>query len=350
MDDCTSEILDEISDSDMQSVMNDIMGNGTFDFCEYVGKIVNGEVPFSVQDIVNTIYNGIRDNFIHDRKIYVYIIIIAVMGAVIANFSKLLQGKKVSEMAFYSVYILFFSVLITSFNSFTAIAQDTLSNLFDFMKVLSPAYFMCMSFSTGSVAGSVYYQTTLVIITVVNCILLKIALPSIQVYFLLQLANQLSEDDMFSKLSELIHDIVSTLMKTMFGVVMGINVVQGLVVPITAQAKQSFIVKAGSAIPGIGSTISSVAGTVLCAGKLVKNAVGVTGIIALMIICAIPLLRLLLSRFMYQTVTVLIQPISDKRIIKCLGAVAETIRLQVYAVGVGCMMFVISIAIISAMS
>ena len=34
MDDYTSEILDEISDSDMQGVMNDIMGNGVFDFTE----------------------------------------------------------------------------------------------------------------------------------------------------------------------------------------------------------------------------------------------------------------------------------------------------------------------------
>ena len=350
MDTSTAEILDEISDSDMQFVMDDIMGNSSFDFTDYVGKIVNGEVPFSVQDILQTIFDSLRENFMHDRKIYVYIIIIAVMGAVIANFSKLLQGKKVSEMAFYSVYILFFSVLITSYTNMAAVAKDTLSNLLDFMKVLSPAYFMSVSFSTGSMAGSVYYQTTLITITIVNYILVKFILPAIQIYFLLQLANQLSEEDMFSKLSELIRDIVNTVMKTMFGIVMGINVVQGLVVPATAQAKQSLIVKAGSAIPGIGSTISSVAGTILCAGKLVKNAVGVTGIIAVFIICVIPMLHLWISRFMYQAVVVFIQPVSDKRIIKCLGAVVETLKMQIYAVGAGVMMFVISIAIISAMT
>ena len=106
----------------------------------------------------------------------------------------------------------------------------------------------------------------------------------------------------------------------------------------------------GSAIPGIGSTISSVAGTILCAGKLVKNAVGVTGIIAVFIICVIPMLHLWISRFMYQAVVVFIQPVSDKRIIKCLGAVVETLKMQIYAVGAGVMMFVISIAIISAMT
>ena len=53
---------------------------------------------------------------------------------------------------------------------------------------------------------------------------------------------------------------------------------------------------------------------------------------------------------MYQAVVVFIQPVSDKRIIKCLGAVVETLKMQIYAVGAGVMMFVISIAIISAMT
>lgn len=346
----TSEILNELSDSEVQRVMDDIMGSSSFDFGDYVGKIVNGNVPFSVQDILSAIANGIADNLTHDKKTYVYIIIIAIMGAVISNFSKLLQGKKVSEMAFYSTYILFFSILVTAFFHLNNIAQETIGKLFDFMKVLSPAYFMCVSFSSGSMAGSVYYQTTLVIITLVNYMLIKLALPAIQIYFLLQLADQLSEDNMFSKLSELIHDIISSFMKGIFGVVMGINVIQGLVVPVAAQTRQSLIVKIGSAIPCIGSTVSSAAGTILCAGKLVKNAVGVTGIIVVLIICAVPLLKLVIGRFMYQAVTVLIQPVSDKRIIKCLGAITEALRLQIYAVGVGCMMFVISIAIISAMT
>lgn len=345
-----SEILNEISDSEVQNVIDDIMGGEAFCFSDYAGQIINGHIPFSVQDILNTILNGIRENLVHDRKIYVYLIVIAIMGAVISNFSKMLQGKKVSEMAFYSIYILFFSVLVTAFASLDSIAGKTLGNLFDFMKVLSPAYFMCMSFSTGSMAGSVYYQTTLVMITLVNCILIKLALPAIRLYFLLQLANQLSEEDMFSKFSELIHDIIDTSMKTMFGIVMGVNVIQGLVVPISAQAKQSVVVKMGSAIPGIGSTISSVAGTILCAGKLVKNAVGVTGIIVVLFICAVPLIRLFFSRLMYQVVMVMVQPVSDKRIVRCLGAVAETLRMEIYAVGAGCMMFVMSIAIVSAMT
>ncbi len=81
----------------------------------------------------------------------------------------------------------------------------------------------------------------------------------------------------------------------MFGIIMGVNVVQGLVVPVAAEAKNSLVVKMGSAIPGIGNTVGSVASTVLSAGKLVKNAVGITGIIVVVFICLIPFTRILTS-------------------------------------------------------
>ncbi|HBA97519.1 MAG TPA: hypothetical protein DCZ23_05365, partial [Lachnospiraceae bacterium] len=53
------------------------------------------------EETVKFILNGIHDNIIQEKNLYIYLIIIAVMGAVIANFSKLLQGKKVAETAFY---------------------------------------------------------------------------------------------------------------------------------------------------------------------------------------------------------------------------------------------------------
>ena len=123
---------------------------------------------------------------------------------------------------------------------------------------------------------------------------------------------------MFTKMSELIHDVVKFVMKTMFGIMMGLNVIQGLVVPITSQLESSAIIKLSGAIPGVGSTISSVTSTILLAGNLVKNSVGAVGIIAVLFYCGIPLLRLVVNRFGFQFIGALIQPVSDSRITACI--------------------------------
>lgn len=350
MGNVTSDIMQEISSDDIQQVMDETLKGDTFDFADYVGSIINGSNPVSLHDCAEYILNGIHDNIVQEKNIYIYLIIIAVMGAVLANFSKLLQGKKVAETAFYMVYMLFFSVLAVSFSGISSVAAEALKKVFDFIKIFSASYFTCVTFTEGKVAGGVFYEFTLVMMNVVDYMLVKFALPAIQLYFFLQIANQISEEDMFSRFAELIKDMVNMGLKTMFGVVMGANVVQGLIVPVAAEAKNSLIVKMGSSIPGIGNTVSNVASTVLCAGKLVKNAVGIVGISVVVFICVIPLIRLVVDRFVYQIISAFIQPVSDKRIIKCLDAAVEAMKMQVYAVGVGCMMFVISIAIISAMT
>lgn len=350
MDEITDNIMQEISGSDIQRIIDETLSGSSFDFSDYVGRIVNGENPFSFEDTVKFILDGIHDNIVQEKNIYIYLIIIAVMGALIANFSKLLQGKKVAETAFYMVYMLFFSVLAVAFAQISSLACDTLQKVFDFIKIFSVAYFTCITFTYGSIAGSVFYEFTLVMMNVASYVIVKFALPAIEFYFFLRIASQISEEDMFSKLANLIKDIVDTGLKTMFGIIMGVNVVQGLVVPVAAEAKNSIIVKMGSSIPGIGNTVSSVASTVLCAGKLVKNAVGIAGIVVVVFICVIPLLKIFVSKIVYQIISALIQPISDKRIISCLDAAVATLKMQVYAVGTGCMMFVISIALISAMT
>lgn len=342
--------LDELSYEQIQDMMDRILGPQSFDFSDYVGELINGGGVDSVQDIFHTICQGLFSNIVQDKKMIVSLFIIAVIGAVFTNFSKLLQGKQVAQTAFFAVYLLFFSVLSASFCQVTQLAADTMENLLDFIKVLLPSFFISMSFSQGPAASGIYYEFTLAMIAVVNYVLVKFALPAINLYFFLQVSNFLSEEDMFSKMAELVRDVVKTVMKTMFGLMMGMNVVQGLIVPVTAQVKNMAVVRMGGSIPGVGNAISSVAQTILCAGTLVKNAVGVSGLVVVFIICAVPLLHMILNQFLYQLVAAAIQPISDKRLVKSLEGTVDAIRLLVYAVGAGAMMFITSLAIISAMT
>lgn len=347
MSEVTDEIVDGMADKEIQNILNGFDTGVKFDFFDYVGKIVNGDIPFSGQDTVDYIISGIKCNISANRNVYIMLIITAVAGAIITNFSKLLQGKKVSEMAFYSVYMVFVSMLTVSFCGLAVYSSDTLFNTTEFIKVFSLTFFGCVTFVDGGTTGTFFCEFVLLLINLVDVVIIKFIFPAIKIYFFLQIASKLSEEDMFSRFAELIKDIVNLSLKTMLGVVMGANVVQGLVVPASQQVKNSVMVKIGSSIPGIGSVIGNVTETVLCAGKLVKNAVGITGIIAVVIICAIPLLGLVVSRFIYQVISAVMQPVSDKRITGLVDAVVMSLRLQIYTVFVGSMMFILSIAIVS---
>ncbi len=348
--DSAAVIWDEVSDEEVQSMLDQILGDQSFSFSEYISMLLQGKSPVSVQEMGQSVWQGLLHNLQQQRSFYLYLILIVLIGAVLSNFSKLLQGKQVAETAFYGVYLLLFSIFATAFTQITAMAEQTLVQLLDFVKVLAPAYFISMTFSQGAAVTSVYYEFTLVMVTVVDLILIRLMLPAVNLYFLLQLVNQLSEEEMFTKMAELIRDLVKLAMKTIFGIMMGINVIQGLIVPVASQVERSALVKVSTAIPGVGNTIGSVTSAVLCAGKLVKNSVGVAGVIAVFLICAIPLLRLLVYRVCYQLIAAVVQPISDGRVVRCFGAMTESVRLLVQIVAMGAMLFILSIVVVSSMT
>ena len=149
-------------------------------------------------------------------------------------------------------------------------------------------------------------------------------------------------------MAELIRDGVRFGVKAVFGLMMGMNVIQGLIIPVSAEVKNMAVVRMGGALPGVGGSVSSVLQTVLCAGKLVKNAVGVAGVIAVFFVCAVPLLQMVVSRILLQLAAAVLQPVSDRRLIRGLGGAVKAVDLYIYTVGVGALLFISSIAVISA--
>ena len=182
-----NDIMDEISSGDIQSTMDKLLENQSFDFGDFVGKTINSGKGIDFNNILKQIADGIVSNLNDEKSLYTNIILIALSGAVITNFSKLLQGKRVAQMGFYTIYVLFFSVLSVSFMRTSTIAEETLTKIFDFMKVLAPTYFTCLSFTKGAGLGTGYYQITLLMLTVADFILLKFVLPGVKIYFWLRI-------------------------------------------------------------------------------------------------------------------------------------------------------------------
>lgn len=341
-------LANELSYDQIQQMMDQLLGEESFGFADMVQSMIrNGKADTAV-DLLHLFRKIVLSSFSSDRKMFVSLIAVALVGAVFSNFSKVLHGKEVAGTAFYIVYLLFFSILATSFLQIAQLAGQTMENLLAFVKVLIPAFFISLSFTQGGVAAGAYYEFALAMIMVVNWLLAGLALPAVHLYFFLQVVNQLSGEDMFSKMADLIRDGVRFGVKAVFGLMMGMNVIQGLIIPVSAEVKNMTMVRLSSSIPGVGNSVGNVLQTVLCAGKLVKNAVGVAGVIAVFFLCAVPLLQMIVSRVLFQIAAAVVQPVSDKRLIRGLSGAVRAVDLYIYTVGVGALLFISSIAMISA--
>lgn len=340
---------EDIDFSQIQSVIDDTLSPGNkFDFMDYVNDLITGRRTFSITGILDDLKQVVSNEVKNNISTFTGLISIAVIAAVFTNFSYAFQNMQVAETGFYVAYLLLFSVLTGSFITASSMAAETLSSLLELMKALVPSYFMAVAFCSGAGTSMVFYQVTLFLITFADILLIKIIIPLINIYLVISMANNLSKEDLLSKLTDLLETIMSWGLKTLVGVVVGFNAVQGLITPVSDKMKKSLVFKAAEAIPGIGDIFGGVAESVLGAGVLLKNAIGVAGVVVIVTLCAVPVLKLAVMTLIYKVSSAAVQPISDKRMLKCISASGDACLFLLQTVIVGAVLFIITITIVAA--
>ena len=113
--------------------------------------------------------------------------------SLMAGFSSVLEERQIGEVSFYIVYLFLFVLLLKNFESFASQIGEILEKITEFMRVLLPAYFLALSASDGISTAGIFYQMIIGIIFLVEHLILKILLPGVRFYFLIELMNYLTK-------------------------------------------------------------------------------------------------------------------------------------------------------------
>lgn len=346
--DSYNDMYNDISYDDIQEVIDNIMEReDAIDFGDYVKRLMSGEEPFSLSAIGDKLLGSVKEEINAHITTFGRLISIALIAAIFTNLSMAFKYHQVSETGYYVTYLLLFGLLISSFIYASNIAASVIGKVLDFMKAMIPAYYMSVALSSGSLSSFAFYKVALIIITLVDFIIIKAVIPLVNFYLIIVLANNLSKEDMLSKLAGLLETIIKWTLRSLLATVIGFQAIQGLIVPVADQIKRSVVFKASSALPGVGNAIGSVTETVIGASLLLKNAIGVTGLIVIIIICSVPVIQLTVVTLIYKFSSAALQPISDKRIIECISASAKSAQMLLQCVIVGAILFLLSITIVA---
>ena len=160
----------------------------------------------------------------------------------------------------------------------------------------------------------------------------------------------LSEEKYLNRLSELLEIAISWILKTVLALVVGLNIVQGIISPAVDMVKRSTLTRSAEAIPGIGDAIGGVTEVVLGTAVLVKNGIGMTGAIICVSLCLIPIVEIGCIVLMYKLTAALLEPVSNERVIGCIESVSEGGRLLIKVVFTVGLLFLVTIVIVSAVT
>lgn len=342
---------DSLDFSDIQEYL-DALGEGKsrISFREMISMILDGKWKEAGEIVLASVTDSLFSEISSGSRIFIQILVIGIAGAVFANFASVFDKSQIADAGFYITYLLLFSLLAAGFLTALDVAVQVMDKVTGFLRVLMPAYFMAVAFAGNAAGAVVMYEAMLFGVYALEKVVQLLLVPLLKLYIFLVLAGHISREDMLSKMTELVEKIIQWTMKTMLGAVVGVQLLQGMVLPYADSLKTGMLQKVIQVIPGIGQATGTAMQMVLGSGVLIKNTIGAAAVVILAAVCILPVIKLALLMLFYHLAAAVLQPVCDTRMVSCIAKVAQGHKLLLDMVLVMFVLFVLSIAVVCASS
>ena len=256
------------------------------------------------------------------------ILAIVVIHSILKSVSESLENDTISKLIYYVQYILIVTIVMMNFSDIVQIVKDTCNNLIGFMNILIPLLISLMIYTGSITTSGVLEPIILFLINFIGNMIQTLIIPIVLLFTSLIVISKISDNVQIDKLSKFLKSGVVWF----FGIVLTIFVavislegtLSSSIDGITAKTTKAVV---SSAIPVVGKILGDAVDTVLGCGIILKNAVGVIGIMIVVGICIMPILKLGIFTMAYKLMAAICEPIADKNITSLLDQIGDVYKI-----------------------
>lgn len=202
--------------------------------------------------------------------------------------------------------------------------------------------------SSGNFASGGALQPILVMVVQVSATIIKnVLIPLIVLSTIISIVDNVSDKIQITRFSAFLKHITQWslgIILTVFVAIVSLQGSLGAVVDGVTSKTAKFAIN--TFIPVAGKYLADAADTVIGCTLLIKNAVGVAILIGIIGICLIPIVEMLAVILIYRVTCVLLEPLAEDRIIKCVGEVASSMTYILGTVASVAFMFLITVTVL----
>lgn len=332
---------------ELQSGIDSLFPQYDISISRLMQKILQGDIIGALTDFVKDGIEGMAGSTVGMKDVFIWLLVLGIVSALMSHFVEVFDRHQVADLSFYFMYLLMTAILLKCFVQAAQTAMGAMENVVLFIRLLMPVYIVAVGAATGSITVGAYYQLLLILIYGVEELLIGIVVPLIYTYCLLAVVNGIWIEEKLTLFIEFLEKLVSWILKTAMWVVTGISIFQSILTPVLDSVKTGVLQKAVSAIPGIGSAADSVVELALGSAVVIKNSIGVVMLLLLLLLCAVPLFKILITALLLKGAAAFMGIVSDKRITACANRTGDAGLMLFKTAGTAMLLFLISIAIVA---
>ena len=211
----------------------------------------------------------------------------------------------------------------------------------DIVNVLFPIILTLMT-GVGAVSSVGVFQPVLAVMSnIVSTIIFKAVIPIFIFSFVLNIIGHLSNNVKLDKFNSFLSSLFKWLIGITFTIFFAIISIQG----ISAGSFDSVSLRTAkftisSYVPVMGGYLSQGMDLILASGVLIKNSVGLVGILIIISTIISPILEIVVFSLMLKAVSAILQPLNNSRITNFLHSTSKNITmLSTCIIAVGFMYF-----------
>ena len=346
LEDIVSDQLDDLDTKDWEPFLKYLQDQSTDLFDgksakELIGNLVTGQFTFQWKDILDSVTHTFFREFRLNLMLMAKIIVIAVLCGIFRNMNDSFHNPSVGEIGYFVCYSIVVILIIQSLISILAVGRTGIERMSGFMQVLLPVLLVLLAAVGNFATSSVMQPAVGVLVGMVGTLLQNIMLPLITLSAVVNLVSNISEKVQIQKLGKLLNQLCIWILSFVFTIFVGVLTVQGAM---TSSFDGISIRTAKFAldtfVPVVGKMFSQSMDTIIGCSLLLKNAVGVAGLIIISLMCLSPGMKILSLIFLYKLSGALLEPITDKRIVECLNGIGSVLNvLFITVMGIALMFF-----------
>ena len=303
---------------------NDILKD--IDIQELLNNAIKGELD--TNQLLKNIFPLLGTEIKEALKVMGSILIIVLIHSVLKSISDNLNNKSVAQITYYVQYILIATVIMTNFSSIITLTKEAVGNMISFIKLLFPLLMTLMLASGSVVSVNLVQPIILFIINLISNIFQSIIIPIILVGTALAIVSKISDRIQIDKLSKFLKSSSVWVIGILLTIFVGVLSIEGTlgssVDGITAKTAKAAV---SSFIPVVGKVLGDAVDTVIGCSAILKNAIGIVGVIVVIAICITPILKLAIITIIYHLTAALCEPIADSKIVSLITQMADTFKI-----------------------
>lgn len=318
-----------------------------FSINKFMEDLKKGEINFNPQVLLSGSLKYLLKEVGANFTLMGKLVLLAVICAVLSNLQNSFEKGNIAKLAQVVCFLVLVTLAISSLHMTMEVGRAAVNRMVTFMQALMPVLLTLLAALGAFTTTAILHPFIFLTLGLLSTLFSTVIFPLIYLEAVLKIVNNISDQFKVSRLAGLIKEVNMFLLGLVFTLFIGALSLQGVggavADGITLRTAKYMT---DAFIPVVGGMFADVLEAVVGGSLLLKNAIGIVGLVAIGFITLFPVLKIIAVVVIFKVAAALIQPLGDSNIAETIQSMSNSLIMVFASVATVALMFFLTIIIV----